>query len=148
MSREWNYHPELPLADPSLFKWPPDPRFLGRWVVRNWLTISERVIMVLLATLCWWLFYPALESVKTFAFGWVPSGMARQSMPDDRDRGRAPLFFLYTEGTKQKAEVRSSRPWHAAINSGISQTKYMTMCFGLWAAVYCNLRCTKSSLCG
>ena len=71
MSREWNYHPELPLADPSLFKWPPDPRFLGRWVVRNWLTMSERVIMVLLATLCWWLFYPTLESVKTFAFGWV-----------------------------------------------------------------------------
>ena len=71
MSREWNYHPELPLADPSLFKWPPDPRFLSRWVVRNWLTMSERVIMVLLATLCWWLFYPALESVKTFAFGWV-----------------------------------------------------------------------------
>jgi lathosterol oxidase len=71
MSREWNYHPELPLADPSLFKWPPDPRFLGHWVVRNWLTMSERVIMVLLATLCWWLFYPALESVKTFAFGWV-----------------------------------------------------------------------------
>ena len=71
MSREWNYHPELPLADPSLFKWPPDPRFLGRWVVRNWLTMSERVIMVLLATLCWWLFYPALASVKTFAFGWV-----------------------------------------------------------------------------
>jgi lathosterol oxidase len=71
MSREWNYHPELPLADPSLFKWPPDPRFLSRWVVRNWLTMSERVIMVLLATLCWWLFYPTLESVKTFAFGWV-----------------------------------------------------------------------------
>ena len=71
MSREWNYHPELPLADTSLFKWPPDPRFLGRWVVRNWLTISERVMMVLLATLCWWLFYPALEAVQTFAFGWA-----------------------------------------------------------------------------
>ena len=50
ISREWNYHPELPLADPSLFKWPPDPRFLSRWVVRNWLTMSERVMMVLLAT--------------------------------------------------------------------------------------------------
>lgn len=71
MSREWNYHPELPLADPSLFKWPPDPRFLSRWVFHNWLTMSERVMMVLLATLCWWLFYPALDAVKTFAFGWV-----------------------------------------------------------------------------
>ena len=71
MSREWNYHPELPLADPSLFKWPPEPRFLSRWVFHNWLTMSERVMMVLLATLCWWLFYPALDAVKTFAFGWV-----------------------------------------------------------------------------
>jgi len=71
MSREWNYHPKLPLADPSLFKWPPEPRFLGRWVVRNWLTMSERVMMVLLATLCWWLLYPILEAVKTFAFRWV-----------------------------------------------------------------------------
>ncbi|MDO6481431.1 sterol desaturase family protein [Shimia thalassica] len=71
ISKEWNYHPDLPLADPSVFKWPPDPRFLGRWVLRNWLTLSERVMMVVLATLCWLLFYPSLETAKTFAFGWV-----------------------------------------------------------------------------
>ena len=110
MSREWNYHPELPLADPSLFKWPPDPRFLSRWVFRNWLTMSERVMMVLLATLCWWLFYPALECGEDLRIRMGPSGLARQSMLDDRDRGRAPLFFLYTEGARQNAEVRSSRP--------------------------------------
>ncbi len=71
ISKEWNYHPDLPLADLSIFKWPPDPHFLGRWVLRNWLTMSERVMMVLLATLCWWLLYPPLEAAKTFAFGWV-----------------------------------------------------------------------------
>ena len=51
ISKEWNYHPDLPLADLSIFKWPPDPHFLGRWVLRNWLTLSERVMMVVLATL-------------------------------------------------------------------------------------------------
>lgn len=71
MSKEWNYHPDLPLADPSIFKWPPDPRFLGRWVLRNWLTLSERVMMVVLATLCWLFLFPSLETAKTFAFGWV-----------------------------------------------------------------------------
>ncbi len=71
MSREWNYHPELPLADRSLFRWPPDPKFLGRWMLRNWLMLSERVLMVLLAVICWWALYPSLESAKTFAFGWV-----------------------------------------------------------------------------
>jgi sterol desaturase/sphingolipid hydroxylase (fatty acid hydroxylase superfamily) len=71
ISKEWNYHPDLPLADPSIFKWPPDPRFLGRWVLRNWLTLSERVMMVVLATLSWLFLYPSLETAKTFAFGWI-----------------------------------------------------------------------------
>ncbi|MDB2458406.1 sterol desaturase family protein [Planktomarina temperata] len=71
ISKEWNYHPDLPLADPSIFKWPPDPRFLGRWVLRNWLTLSERVMMVVLATLCWLFLYPSLGTAKTLAFGWV-----------------------------------------------------------------------------
>ena len=71
ISKEWNYHPDLPLADPSIFKWPPDPRFLGRWVLRNWLTLSERVMMVALAILCWLFFYPSLETARTIALGWV-----------------------------------------------------------------------------
>lgn len=71
ISKEWNYHPDLPLADPSIFKWPPDPHFLGRWVLRNWLTLSERVMMVILATLCWLFLYPSLGTAKTLAFGWV-----------------------------------------------------------------------------
>ena len=24
-SREWNYHPDLPIEDPSVLKWPPNP---------------------------------------------------------------------------------------------------------------------------
>ena len=71
ISKEWNYHPDLPLADLSIFKWPPDPHFLGRWVLRNWLTLSERVMMVGLATLCWLFLYPSLGTAKTLAFGWV-----------------------------------------------------------------------------
>jgi len=71
ISKEWNYHPDLPLADLSIFKWPPDPHFLGRWVLRNWLTLSERVMMVVLATLCWLFLYPSLGTAKTLAFGWV-----------------------------------------------------------------------------
>jgi len=71
MSREWNYHPNLPLADKSVFKWPPSPGFLGRWFLRNWLMLSERVMMVILAAICWWLFYPSLEATQSLAFGWI-----------------------------------------------------------------------------
>ena len=71
MSREWNYHPELPLYDPSIFHWPPRPGFIARWFARNWLTLSERVLMVLLSVAAWWLLYPSLVQARTFSFGWI-----------------------------------------------------------------------------
>ena len=70
-SKEWNYHPDVPLADPSIFKWPPSPQFLATWFARNWLTLSERVMMVLVAIGCWIWLYPSLTQAKTLAFGWV-----------------------------------------------------------------------------
>lgn len=70
-NREWHYHPALPLADPSIFRRPFDLRFLVWWIVQNWLMLSERVLMVLLAVLCWALFYPSLEQARSFAFGWI-----------------------------------------------------------------------------
>ena len=70
-SREWNYHPELPLKDPSIFVWPPRPGFLAKWFARNWLTLSERVMMVLLAVALYLFAYPTLDAAKTFEFAWV-----------------------------------------------------------------------------
>ncbi|MGB7270828.1 MAG: sterol desaturase family protein, partial [Albidovulum sp.] len=71
VSRDWNYHPELPLQDPSIFRWPPNPGFLARWFARNWLTLSERVMMVLIAVALWAFAYPPLEAATSFAFGWI-----------------------------------------------------------------------------
>ena len=68
---EWNYHPDLPLADGSVFRWPVRGGFLAGWFLRNWLTLSERVLMVMLAAVCWWLFYPPLSAVETLSFGWI-----------------------------------------------------------------------------
>ena len=71
MSREWNYHPDLPLADPSVFKWPPRPGFLARWFARNWLTLSERVLMVALAVACAAFLYPSVEAARGASLGWL-----------------------------------------------------------------------------
>jgi lathosterol oxidase len=71
ISKDWNYHPDLPLADGSIFKWPPKPGFLARWFARNWLSLSERVIMVLLAVAIWLWIYPDFTATKTFQAGWI-----------------------------------------------------------------------------
>ncbi len=70
-STDWNYTPDLPLADPSIFKWPPNPGFLFRWFARNWLTLSERVMMAIAAVALWLFAYPSLETARTFALGWI-----------------------------------------------------------------------------
>lgn len=70
-SREWNYHPDLPLQDPSPFSHLKEPRFLINWLRHNWLSLSERVLMAILATALWVLAYPSLETARSFAFGWI-----------------------------------------------------------------------------
>ena len=67
----WNYHPELPLADNFIFKWPPDPSFLAKWLRSNWLSLSERVLMLLLALALWVWACPDLETAQDFSFGWI-----------------------------------------------------------------------------
>ena len=71
MSREWNYHPDLPLANPSIFQWPPRAGFLTRWFIRNWLMLSERVLMVVLAVACWLWLYPSLDAARNPGMGWI-----------------------------------------------------------------------------
>ena len=42
-----------------------------RWLLTNWLSLSERVLMVILATVIWLTVYPSLETTRTFAIGWI-----------------------------------------------------------------------------
>jgi len=70
-NKDFNYHPDLPLQDTSVFSRPSDLGFLAGWFARNWLMLSERVMLLILALILWAFFYPALETSKTFALGWV-----------------------------------------------------------------------------
>lgn len=70
-SKAWNYHPDLPLKDPSIFQWPPNPTFLIGWFGRNWLMLSERVMMLILAVALYLWAYPSIETASTWAFDWV-----------------------------------------------------------------------------
>ena len=70
-SHEWNYHPDLLIKDPSVFKKPPNPPLLAHWICKNWLMLSECVMVVLLAFALWYTLYPSLETALTWGFAWV-----------------------------------------------------------------------------
>ncbi|MEP2029372.1 MAG: sterol desaturase family protein [Paracoccaceae bacterium] len=70
-STDWNYYPDLPLRDSSVFSRPTDVTFLARWIRRNWLGLSERVLLLICAIAVYYFLYPSLEQAKDFAFSWV-----------------------------------------------------------------------------
>ena len=118
MSREWQYHPDLPLADPSIFRWPPDPRFLTRWFMRNWLSLSERMMILILAVMLWLLAYPSLETAQTFAFGWVFQTWAINMGLMIAIAGGLHWYFYMRRGQGKRlkfdprAQARNNRLWN------------------------------------
>jgi len=67
----WHFVPALPIKTSPYFSWPPDLPAIARWMVRGWLPVSERLIILMLAIVSSVFFHPELERCVTFAFGWV-----------------------------------------------------------------------------
>ncbi len=68
---DWNYHPGIPLQNNSLFRSPLYPSFLIAWIYRNWLHLSEKVILVIISFLIWYFVYPSLDQTKNFELTWI-----------------------------------------------------------------------------
>ena len=117
-NKAWNYHPDLPLKDPSIFVWPPNPAFLMRWFARNWLTLSERVLMVIIAVGLWLVAYPKLETAQSFAFGWIAQVWLVNMVLMIVSAGGLHLFFItYRKQGKRlkfdpRDQGRNNRLWN------------------------------------
>ena len=71
LNTDWNYHPKIPLENNSIFRSPPKLIFFKSWILRNWLHLSEKVILVIISSLIWYFFYPSLEQTKIIEFSWI-----------------------------------------------------------------------------
>ena len=76
-SKEWNWHPDLPVAVTPLFSWPPQPVATLRWFATNWLPMTEYLIYALMAWATWAWLVPPLEQMQTLSWGWVLQLWAR-----------------------------------------------------------------------
>ena len=70
-SREWNWHPDLPVTASPLFAWPPRPAATLGWFINSWLPITEFMIYVIISVVIWNFAQPSLEMTKDFALGWI-----------------------------------------------------------------------------
>lgn len=70
-SREWNWHPDLPVAVNPAFSWPPQPIATVRWFVDNWLPLSQYLLFTLMAIATWACIQPPLAETRWLHWNWI-----------------------------------------------------------------------------
>ena len=70
-SREWNWHPSLPIETSPVFKALPRPFASLKWYADAWLPLSELALYVLLAWAVWAWVQPDPLATQALAPGWI-----------------------------------------------------------------------------
>ena len=69
--KTWNWTPDLPLKDESVFNLSHRPINALKVLYNSWLPITDRLIVVAVSALTWLYLSPSLETARTFSFDWV-----------------------------------------------------------------------------
>ncbi|CDX14841.1 C-5 sterol desaturase [Mesorhizobium sp. ORS 3324] len=136
----WNYHPDLPLEDRSLFNLKRG-LILGLKVLWNsWLPISDRLLIVGLSCLTWFYLSPSLETARTFAFDWIAAVYLRNLALMVFVAGGMHLY-LYTFKRQGNHLRYDARPFHKksalyTFSSQILDNVYWSVASGatIWTA--------------
>jgi len=67
----WHYVPALPIKTSPYFSWPLNLSAIGRWMIRGWLPVSERLIILLLAIFVAVFLQPDLTRTTDLSFSWI-----------------------------------------------------------------------------
>ena len=67
----WNYIPDLPIQVSPYFRKPFNIINIIKWMFLSWFPMSDRLVVLLLATISLLFFTPDLATTKEFAFGWI-----------------------------------------------------------------------------
>ena len=69
--KNWNYHPNLPLANSPIFRWPPRISYIVGWIRRSWFNLSATTLWVLLAIIINNWFQPSLIEWRWVEIGYM-----------------------------------------------------------------------------
>lgn len=69
-SREWNFHPALPISMSPVFDLPPKPKAALRWLLGTWTKLTPPVSHLTCAVVAFFLFWPSMDTMTTLTWGW------------------------------------------------------------------------------
>ncbi|MEM8648878.1 MAG: sterol desaturase family protein, partial [Pseudomonadota bacterium] len=71
MSREWHYHPDLPIQITPVFDWPPRPVAALAWLANMFLSLAFGVGLIGLATLIYVVAHPDPATMTVLSLDWA-----------------------------------------------------------------------------
>lgn len=104
----WNHIPDVPINVSPLFRWPPRPSEALKWIFNSWFLITENLIVLVIALVCFFWFQPSLEQAQTLSLGWIAQIYLRNFVLLAIVAGGLHLYF-YTftkQGQKLKYDPR------------------------------------------
>ena len=108
MSKEWHWHPDIPISVSGVFTWPVNPLKMVSWLARSWLTLSTTTIWLGLAFAVWAWATPPVEQMRTLAWDWVAFVYVRNLIIMTVVAGGLHLYF-YTLRAQGRRKQYSSR---------------------------------------
>lgn len=70
-SKDWNFHPKLPIDMSPVFDVPPRPKAALRWLAGTWLKATPSVGNLVLAVLIYHVLWPDMVAMTVFSWNWV-----------------------------------------------------------------------------
>ncbi len=67
----WGHIPKVPIQVSPFFSWPLKPMVMLFWLWKRWLTITENLVILIIAIISWTFFQPSLDRTKTISLDWV-----------------------------------------------------------------------------
>lgn len=135
MSREWYWHPALPIRTSGVFSWPPHVVRMARWLAKSWLTVSTTTLWLVLALAVWQWATPEIEEMKTLAWDWVGFVYIRNLMIMTAVAGGLHLYFytLKVQGLRWKFDRRGLAPKNRTFTFGnqILDNMFWTLASGV-----------------
>ncbi|MER8396221.1 sterol desaturase family protein [Mesorhizobium sp. M1340] len=107
----WNYHPDLPLQDHSLFDLKRGPTKGLKLLWNSWVPVSDRLIVVGVSLLTWFYLTPSLSVTRTFALDWIAAVYLRNLVLMILLAGGMHLY-LYTFKMQGNRFRYDARPFH------------------------------------
>ena len=135
MSKNWNFHPKLPVGFYPFFEWPPSPKNWIKFIWNYWLKKSDRTILLLIAFFTYFFLFPSIEEMASLKIGWISMVALRNyALVFLVAGGLHWWFFIYSgQGSKFQYDTsdRNKQNKVFTFNNHVYDNMFWTLVYGV-----------------